>query len=43
MFAAVGNHVETLHRAQMGDLTLGDLKPGKWRLLTEAEAQGLLN
>ena len=42
MFAAVGNHVETLHRAQMGDLTLGDLKPGKWRLLTEAEAQGLL-
>ena len=42
MFAAVGNHVETLHRAQMGDLTLGDLKPGKWRLLTEAEAQNLL-
>ena len=42
MFAAVGNHVETLHRAQMGNLTLGDLKPGKWRLLSEAEAQGLL-
>ena len=42
MFAAVGNHVETLHRAQMGDLTLNDLKPGKWRLLTEAEAQNLL-
>ena len=42
MFAAVGNHVETLHRAQMGPLTLGDLKPGKWRLLSEAEAQGLL-
>lgn len=42
MFAAVGNHVETLHRARMGPLTLGDLKPGKWRLLSEAEAQGLL-
>ena len=47
MFAAVGNHVETLHRAQMGDLTLidgkgGDLKPGKWRLLSPAETQGLL-
>jgi 16S rRNA pseudouridine516 synthase len=42
MFAAVGNHVETLHRAQMGPLTLGDLKPGKWRLLSADEAQGLL-
>ncbi|ESQ83430.1 pseudouridine synthase [Asticcacaulis sp. AC466] len=42
MFAAVGNHVETLHRAQMGTLTLGDLKPGKWRLLSAAEAQALL-
>ncbi|ESQ94174.1 pseudouridine synthase [Asticcacaulis benevestitus] len=42
MFAAVGNHVETLHRAKMGPLTLGDLKPGKWRLLSAAEAQGLL-
>jgi 16S rRNA pseudouridine516 synthase len=42
MFAAVGNHVEALHRAQMGDLTLGDLKPGKWRRLSEAERAGLL-
>jgi 16S rRNA pseudouridine516 synthase len=42
MFAAVGNHVEALHRAQMGDLTLGELAPGKWRLLDQAEAQGLL-
>ena len=42
MFAAVGNHVEALHRAQMGDLTLGDLRPGKWRLLTTAERDGLL-
>jgi 16S rRNA pseudouridine516 synthase len=42
MFAAVGNHVETLNRAQMGHLTLGSLKPGKWRLLSAAEAQALL-
>ncbi len=42
MFAAVGNHVESLHRAQMGDLTLGDLKPGKWRLLSAQEASSLL-
>lgn len=42
MFAAVGNHVETLHRAQMAELTLGDLAPGKWRLLTAEEAAGLL-
>jgi len=42
MFAAVGNHVETLHRAQMGDLTLGELKPGKWRRLSETERAGLL-
>ncbi len=42
MFAAVGNHVEALHRAQMGDLTLGELKPGKWRVLDAAERDGLL-
>jgi 16S rRNA pseudouridine516 synthase len=33
MFAAVGNHVETLHRAALGGLTLGDLQPGMWRIL----------
>ncbi len=42
MFAAVGNHVETLHRAQMAGLTLGDLRPGKWRLLSADEVAGLL-
>ena len=42
MFAAVGNHVEKLHRAQMADLTLGDLKPGKWRMLSHDEVAGLL-
>lgn len=34
MFAAVGNHVETLHRSRIGGLTLGDLPQGKWRALT---------
>ncbi len=43
MFAAVGNHVEKLHRSRMGDLTLAGLKPGKWRLLTKAEADDLVN
>ncbi|HEU4652490.1 MAG TPA: pseudouridine synthase [Steroidobacteraceae bacterium] len=33
MFAAVGNHVETLHRSQIGGLTLGNLPEGKWRAL----------
>ncbi len=42
MFAAVGNHVETLHRSQMAELTLGNLKPGKWRILTAEERSGLL-
>ena len=33
MFAAVGNHVETLQRSRIGGLTLGDLPPGQWRVL----------
>ena len=33
MFAAVGNHVETLHRVSVGGLTLGDLPAGAWRAL----------
>jgi 16S rRNA pseudouridine516 synthase len=37
MFAAVGNHVSALQRVAMADLTLGDLSPGAWRLLTDAE------
>jgi 16S rRNA pseudouridine516 synthase len=42
MFAAVGNHVETLHRAQMGGLELGELGLGKWRLLSLSERSGLI-
>jgi 16S rRNA pseudouridine516 synthase len=37
MFAAVGNHVETLHRPRVGGLELGDLPAGEWRLLNEAD------
>jgi len=33
MFAAVGNHVETLHRSQIGGLTLGDLPEGQWKVV----------
>lgn len=41
MFAAVGNHVEALHRSQIGGLTLGDLPEGKWRVLGEAARAAL--
>jgi pseudouridine synthase len=35
MFAAVGNHVEALHRDRIGGLDLpADLEPGRYRLMT---------
>ena len=38
MFAAAGNHVETLHRERLGSLALPDsMAPGQWALLTEEE------
>jgi 16S rRNA pseudouridine516 synthase len=37
MFAAVGNHVEQLHRSRVGGLTLGALETGKWRALDGAD------
>ena len=37
MFAAVGNHVESLHRHTLGGLDLGELSPGQWRPLDEAD------
>ena len=33
MFAATGNHVETLQRIAVGGLTLGELPLGEWRVL----------
>lgn len=43
MFAAVGNHVETLHRSRVGGLELGDLPSGEWRQLTAAEIEQLFS
>ena len=34
MLAAVGNKVETLHRAQIGQLGLNDLAEGEWMYLS---------
>lgn len=39
MFAATGNHVETLHRRAVGGLPLGDLGVGEWRVLEPAEVE----
>lgn len=41
MFAATGNHVQSLHRESMGTLTLHDLPPGAWRVLNDAERAAL--
>ena len=41
MFAAVGNHVEALHRSRIGGLELGELAPGQWRVLDGADLQRL--
>jgi 16S rRNA pseudouridine516 synthase len=37
MFAATGNHVESLHRVAVGALALDGLAPGAWRLLDGSE------
>jgi 16S rRNA pseudouridine516 synthase len=36
MFAATGNHVDALHRPQVGGLSLGSLAEGQWRALDAA-------
>jgi 16S rRNA pseudouridine516 synthase len=41
MFAAVGNHVEALHRSRVGGLELDDLPVGQWRQLGEDDVQRL--
>ena len=43
MFAAVGNHVDALHRSRIGGLTLGALPEGEWRLLDAADLDTLFN
>lgn len=42
MFAAAGNHVETLHRASFGPLELGELAEGEWRALDSIEQSHLV-
>jgi 16S rRNA pseudouridine516 synthase len=42
MFAAVGNHVTTLHRSRIGELTLGELEVGEYRILSADERSVLL-
>jgi 16S rRNA pseudouridine516 synthase len=40
MFAAVGNHVVTLHRERIGGITLpDDLEPGQYRILPAPKAE----
>ncbi len=41
MCQAAGMEVTKLRRIQEGSLKLGDLPPGAWRYLTQAEAEGL--
>lgn len=41
MFAAVGAHVETLHREAFGPLPLGDLPAGQWRVLSGNDVTNL--
>lgn len=42
MFAAVGNHVEALHRSRVGGLSLGDLPEGEWRALDAGDIKTLM-
>jgi 16S rRNA pseudouridine516 synthase len=43
MFAAVGNHVEALHRSRVGGLELGPLPAGEWRVLEQEEIAKLFS
>lgn len=42
MLQAVGHRVKRLIRIRIGDLTLDNLKPGKWRVLEKGERDALL-
>tara|TARA_B100000809_G_scaffold190388_1_gene188978 strand:+ start:224 stop:934 length:711 start_codon:yes stop_codon:yes gene_type:complete len=44
MFAAIGNHVENLHRESVGAIALGsDLEEGCYRVLTQIEIDSILS
>ena len=42
LFESQGRTVKRLQRIQIGKIKLGELRPGKWRTLTEAEIKSLL-
>jgi len=42
LFESQGQTVKRLQRIQIGNIKLGELKPGRWRTLTEAEIKSLL-
>ncbi len=42
LFESQGLSVERLQRTQIGKIKLGELKPGRWRALTETEIRTLL-
>ena len=42
MFESQGLTVERLQRTQIGKIKLGELKPGRWRALTDVEIKTLL-
>lgn len=43
MFAAVGNHVVSLHRCSVGGLIIGDLPAGSWRPLDAGEIASIFS
>jgi 23S rRNA pseudouridine2605 synthase len=43
LFESEGMSVKRLQRIQIGKIKLGELKPGKWRTLTEPEIKSLLS
>ncbi len=43
MFESMGLRVTRLQRTQIGKIKLGELKPGRWRTLTETEIRTLLS
>jgi 23S rRNA pseudouridine2605 synthase len=42
LFESQGLMVKRLQRIQIGKIKLGELKPGRWRTLTETEIKTLL-
>ena len=43
LFESQGLSVSNLRRTQIGRIKLGDLRPGRWRTLTEPEIKTLLS